>query len=79
MHIKILGTGCAKCKNLEAKVRNLVAANNISAEITKVSSIEGISAYGIVMTPGLVIDERLISVGSVPSESQILKWINEVN
>lgn len=79
MHIKILGTGCAKCKNLEAKVRDIVKMNNISAEITKVSDIEGISAYGILMTPGLVIDERVISVGSVPSESQILKWINEAN
>lgn len=79
MHVKILGTGCSKCNNLEKKVRELVAENNIDAIITKVSDIQEISRYGIVMTPGIVIDERLISVGSVPSDKQILEWLKEAS
>ncbi len=77
MHIKILGTGCAKCEKLEKLVRKIVADNNIDAVISKVSSIEQISQYGIAMTPGIVINELLVSAGSVPSENIILKLINE--
>ena len=77
MHIKVLGTGCAKCNNLEKTIRDIVAAHNIDAIITKVSNLEEISRYGIVMTPGIVIDEQLVSVGSVPSETQILFWLKE--
>lgn len=75
MHIKILGTGCSKCNNLEIQVRELVGKHRIEAEVTKISDINLISQYGIVMTPGIVIDERLVSVGYVPSSEEILKLI----
>lgn len=77
MHIKVLGTGCAKCNKLEQKVREIVDEMGIEAVVTKVSDMEGISRYGIVMTPGIVINEILLSVGSVPTDSQIIKWIKE--
>lgn len=77
MHIKVLGTGCSKCNTLEKKIREIVTNNNIDAIVTKVSEMNEISQYGIVMTPGIVIDEKLISVGSVPSEKQILNWLME--
>ncbi len=75
MNIKILGTGCAKCQALEKKVRNIVESQAIEAEITKVTDLKQIMSYGIMMTPGLVINEKVVSFGSIPSENQIIEWI----
>ena len=77
MNIKILGTGCSKCINLEKKVRELVKHNSIEAEIQKVSELKDIMKYGIMSTPGLVINEKVVSFGSVPKDNQILQWISE--
>lgn len=77
MNIKILGTGCSKCITLEKKVRDLVTQHNIEAEVQKVSELQNIMKYGIMMTPGLVINERVVSYGSVPKDNQILQWIKE--
>jgi small redox-active disulfide protein 2 len=77
MVIKILGTGCARCKNLEQKVKEVVGSNNISAEIEKVTEIADIMKYGIMMTPGLVINEVVKSSGTIPSDEQILQWLKE--
>ncbi|MFA6572403.1 MAG: thioredoxin family protein [Bacteroidota bacterium] len=77
MHIKILGTGCSKCVNLENKVKEIVKQNSISADVTKVTDIQDIMKYGILMTPGLVINEKVVSSGSIPKDSQILQWIEE--
>jgi small redox-active disulfide protein 2 len=75
--IKILGSGCAKCKTLYAKVLDLVAKNNLPVTVTKVEDIMEIMKYGILSTPGLVVNEKVKSVGSVPNDEQILTWINE--
>ncbi len=77
MHIKVLGSGCSKCITLEKKVREIVEKNSIDAVITKVTDIQEIMKYGIMMTPGLVIDEKVVSVGSVLNGEQILKLIKE--
>ena len=77
MNIKVLGIGCSKCKALEEKVRVIVAKNNINAEVEKVSDLEEIMKYGIMLTPGLVINEKVKSYGMVPKEDQILRWIKE--
>lgn len=77
MVIKILGTGCAKCIALEKKVRELIKQNSIDAEIQKVTNLQDIMRYGIMMTPGLVINEKVVSFGSIPKDSQILEWIKE--
>ncbi len=77
MKIKVLGTGCSKCISLERKLNELVKEHNIDVEIEKVSQLEEIMKYGIMMTPGLVINEKLVSFGSVPKDKQILKWIEE--
>jgi small redox-active disulfide protein 2 len=75
MVVKILGTGCKKCQNLEAKVREVVQQNNINAEVEKVTDLSAIMSYGIMMTPGLVIDEKVKSYGTIPKEDQILSWL----
>ena len=76
MIIKILGAGCSKCKMLEARVRELVSKNNISATVEKVTEIQDIMKYGILSTPGLVINEQVKSSGKIPNDDQILHWLN---
>ena len=78
MLVKILGSGCTNCKNLERKVRDLVAKHGIDAEIMKVSEIREIMEYGIMRTPGLVIDDVVKSAGITPKDDQILGWLREV-
>jgi small redox-active disulfide protein 2 len=75
MIVKILGTGCKKCQTLEAKVREVVQQNNINAEVEKVTDLSAIMSYGIMMTPGLVIDEKVKSYGTIPKDDQILSWL----
>jgi len=73
--VKILGTGCKKCQTLEAKVRELVSSNSIDAEVEKVTDLQKIVGYGIMMTPGLVINERVKSYGIIPKDEQIINWL----
>lgn len=73
--VKILGTGCKKCQTLEQKVRDLVSQNNIDAAIEKVTDINVMMNYGIIMTPGLVVDEKVVSSGIIPKDDQILNWL----
>ena len=77
MTIKILGTGCSKCKKLEDTVREVMQKNNIQGEIVKVTQLDDIMKYGIMMTPGLVINEKVKSYGNIPKEEQILEWLKE--
>jgi len=71
MHIKILGSGCAKCKTLEKLTREVVEQNGIDATITKVEDILQIMKYGVMTTPALVIDEKVEIKGRVPSAEEI--------
>jgi small redox-active disulfide protein 2 len=75
--VKILGTGCKKCQTLEAKVRDLVASNNIEAAVEKVTDIQEMVNYGIMMTPGLIINEKVKSFGIIPKDDQIINWLKE--
>jgi len=76
MEIKILGTGCPNCKTLEKRVLKVVEDNNIEAEIIKVEDIVDIMEYNIMSTPGLVVNEKVVSKGRVPSEKEIKQFIN---
>ena len=76
MEIKILGTGCPNCKTLEKRVQKVVKDNNIEAEIIKVEDIVDIMEYNIMSTPGLVVNEKVVSKGRVPSEKEIKQFIN---
>jgi small redox-active disulfide protein 2 len=75
MKIKILGTGCSKCKKLYAETEKAVAASGVPVEIEKVESIDEIVKYGVMMTPALVIDEEVKTSGRVLSSSDIAKLI----
>lgn len=69
--IEILGTGCAKCEKLAATAKEAVAELGIECEVEKVTDIQKIMAYGVMMTPGLVIDGQVKAVGKVPSVAEI--------
>jgi small redox-active disulfide protein 2 len=70
-NIKVLGTGCAKCKQMENAVRAAVANMGIEATVEKVEDIEKIMEYNVMITPVLVIDEKVTIKGRVPSEAEI--------
>lgn len=71
MLIKVLGPGCANCKRLEERTREAVASLGLDAEIEKVTDYADIAGYGVMKTPGLVVDERLVVSGRVPTTREI--------
>jgi len=71
MEIKILGSGCAKCKTLEKLTREVVSKNGINATITKVEDIMEIMKFNIMTTPALVIDGKVVTKGRIPSAEEI--------
>jgi len=73
--IKVLGSGCANCKKLEAITRQSVFTLGIEAEVIKVTEYPEIMKYNILSTPGLVINEKVVSTGRVPSEAEITTFI----
>ena len=75
--VKILGSGCAKCKTLYAKVQDVILKNDLSATVTKVEDIMEIMKFGVLATPGLVVNEKVKSVGAIPKDEQILAFIKE--
>ena len=75
MIIKILGTGCAKCNALENTTREVIKELATDATIEHVTDMKKIMEYPILTTPGLVIDEKLVSSGRVPSKSEVTTFI----
>lgn len=71
MEIKILGTGCPKCKSLEKATRDVVAQNNIDATITKVEDIMEIMNFNVMTTPALVINGKVVFKGRIPSNDEL--------
>ena len=71
MEIKILGTGCPKCKALEKVTREAVTETGIEADVSKVEDIMAIMGYGVMATPALVIDQKVVVKGRVPSAKEI--------
>lgn len=78
MNIKILGTGCKNCTNLTDNVKKALLNLNIEANIEKVTDMAEISRYGIMSTPGLVIDEKVVSYGKVLKPEEIKKIIGKL-
>lgn len=78
MTIKILGTGCANCKRLEAHTREAVTRLGLNVQIEKVEDLPGIMAYGIMSTPGLVVDEEVKLAGRVPTARELERLLQPV-
>jgi len=75
MNIKILGPGCARCQQLEKTTKEVVKELGINAEIEEVKDVNRIMEYPVLTTPGLVIDEKLVCAGRVPSKSEVTTFI----
>jgi small redox-active disulfide protein 2 len=76
MYIKILGTGCARCHDLEKTTRETIKELNIDATIEQVKDINEIMEFPILTTPGLVIDGKVVCSGKVPTKKEIIEYIN---
>lgn len=75
MNIKILGSGCPKCKRLEQLTKEVLAEMNLQADVEKVTSMDEIMAYDILSTPALVINEDVACFGRIPSKQEIHDWL----
>lgn len=76
--IVILGTGCARCKKLEANVREALATLGIAVPVEHVTDIQQIAAYGVMMMPSLVIDGKIVAVGKVLSVEELMPLLQKV-
>ena len=77
MEIKVLGPGCAKCQKTEEVVKEAVAESGVSADVEKVTDILKIAGYGVMMTPAVVVDGDVKSVGKIPSKEDVKSWIGK--
>jgi small redox-active disulfide protein 2 len=75
LNIKILGGGCANCKRLEQVTREVVGSMGLQAEFVKVTNHDEIMQYPILSTPGLVVNEQVVSSGRIPSKAEIEGWL----
>ena len=75
MEIKVLGTGCPNCKRLEKVAREALAEMGVEATVSKVTDMMDILAYNIPATPGLVIDEKVVSYGRIPTKAETTSLI----
>jgi len=77
MQIKVFGPGCPRCKKTEENAVEALKELNLEAELVKVSDLQEIMSHGIMMTPGLAIDEKVMCTGKIPSVEEIKEWISE--
>ena len=73
--IKVLGSGCENCKKVEDVTRRAVNNMRVEAEVIKVTEYADIMQYDIMSKPGLVINEKLVSAGRIPSDAEIMTWV----
>lgn len=73
--IKVLGSGCANCKRVEQIARKVVEEMSLEAEIIKVTDYNDIMKYNVLSTPGLVINEKLVCAGRIPTPAEVTTWL----
>lgn len=75
LNVKVLGSGCANCKRLEERVRKVVADRGLEAEVEKIADYGQMMRWNLMQTPGLVVNDVLVSAGRVPDEAEIVRWL----
>lgn len=78
LDIKVLGTGCANCIKLENLVSEVVSENTINAHVEKVTDSSKFMDYGIMLTPGLVVNGKVLSSGKIPTKSTLEHWLTNI-
>ena len=74
-HVKVLGTGCKNCETTAALIANKAAELGVPVEVEKVTDMAAIMGYGVMSTPGVVVDEKLVHAGGVPAVDKIAGWL----
>jgi small redox-active disulfide protein 2 len=77
VEIKVLGTGCPNCKKTKAVVAEAIQELHVDVKVIEVQDIPSIMAYGVMSTPAIVIDEKVVSAGKVPAKSQVMEMIRK--
>jgi len=77
LNIKVVGSGCANCNKLEQLCRSIVEDNNIQAEIEKITDVKTFADLGIFLTPGLLLNDKVVSSGKIPTKWTLENWIKE--
>jgi small redox-active disulfide protein 2 len=77
MEIKVLGRGCAKCNLTEELIRQVLVEEHIEAQVEKVTGYKKIAAYGIFLTPSVMVDGKVKCVGRIPRKEEIIAWIRK--
>jgi small redox-active disulfide protein 2 len=77
VEVKVLGPGCANCVKLDKLVHEVVASMGLNADIEKVTDYGRIASYGVLRTPGLVVDGKVVCYGRVPSADEVKQWLTK--
>ncbi len=75
MKVQILGIGCARCNELEQRVKDVLTEMNVTADVQHVKDLKLFASMGVFMTPGLVVDGKVVSQGKVPSKDELMKLL----
>ena len=78
LQIKVFGTGCSNCKKLEKLCNEVVAENNFEATVEKVTDLQLFVVNGILRTPGLVVNDKVLSQGKIPTRETLIHWLKEM-
>ena len=73
--IKVLGTGCANCKTTLKLIEKAAKAKGVTVELEKIEDLQSIMSYGVMSTPGVVVDGKVVHAGGVPSRDKIAGWL----
>jgi len=74
INVKVLGSGCANCKRTQQLIENVTSENGIEIQLEKVEDMAEIMAYGIMSTPGVIVDGKIAHAGGIPDKKTILSW-----
>ena len=72
--VKVLGTGCANCRNTVKLIEEVAQSSGVAISLSKVEDMREIIAYGVMSTPGVVIDGKVVHAGGVPSRDKVMQW-----
>ncbi|HSL87770.1 MAG TPA: thioredoxin family protein [Ignavibacteriaceae bacterium] len=78
LDIKVLGPGCANCTKLENLVKEVVAENNLPANFEKITDKEKFMDFGVMLTPGLVVNGKVLAMGKIPTKHTLAHWLQDI-
>ena len=76
-HVKVLGTGCSNCRNTITLVETVARERGVEIQLEKVEDLQAIMRYGVMSTPGVVIDDEVVHAGGVPSRQRVEGWFSQ--